>query len=123
MQTLEAVLSLLVFLSIVQFILYVPNLQLNTSLYKYYQVNDVYRVLYLKGDFNYLNLISGNAAKNKAEVDLKTIGALTGNCYFIRGIDVTNCRQDDSVTLISTEKVLIVNGTPQKVTISIAKKQ
>lgn len=93
------------------------------SSYKYYQVNDVYRVLYLNGDFVNLSFNSGNAARDKTETDLKIIGALTGNCYFIRGIDVTNCRQNSSEIIISTEKVLVVNGMAQKATISIGEKQ
>lgn len=123
MQILEALISLLVFLSIVQLILYIPNLQLDTSLYKYYQVNDIYRVLYLNEDFYNLSFNSSNAARDKAEADLKIIGSLTGNCYFIRGIDITNCRNITSSQIISTQKILIVGQDPAVVTFSIERKE
>ncbi len=120
MQTLEAIISFTVFMIFASYVL----LQLgdysgvDDSLYRYQLANDVWRVLYLQGAFRDLDSLSG--------ID-ENIGSMmeeTGFCIYIRGqqatapsIRGTGCRAGEP--LAKVQHVLIVNGKPEKVTLSL----
>jgi hypothetical protein len=94
--------------------------RVDDSLYRLQLANDVWRVLYLKGDFEDFSFSSMNIARDRAENDLKKITELTGICVFIGGERLTSCRGEElGEHLITTKKLLVVDGVPQKVTLSL----
>lgn len=124
MQTLEALISLFIFMAFLSFVTLewqTPN-QVDTSLYKFQLVNDVWRVLYLRGDFTDFSFDNTNIARAKAESDVHTIGELTSHCIFVGGERITNCRGVGTEHIITTERIGVVDGNPQSVTITLATK-
>lgn len=121
MQTFEALVSATVFLFMLSSILLgcqVPY-ALDDSLYRYQLVNDAWRVLYLRGDFEGFGP-SGRAA---FESDADAIREMTGLCIFMDGVRYTNCRGGDEAheILASVKKVVIEDGEPKQVSFSIAR--
>ena len=114
MQILEAMISLMVLISFLSFIAGEQHARaVEDSLYKYQLANDVWRVVYLRNGINAAN----------AEADIEHIGKLTNLCIFIGGERVTNCRGEEVEELVSTERITIINGAPQKVMVTLAKKK
>ncbi|VVC04149.1 Uncharacterised protein [Candidatus Bilamarchaeum dharawalense] len=116
MQSIEAFLSLLFFITILIPIL--PNTeQPDHSLYQIQLAEDVWRVLYLRGDFQSLSELG----RPKIESDLGIIGNQTSLCFFIEGIEYTNCRSGEPhKKLVSISKTIIFNGALKKTTFSIS---
>lgn len=112
MQTIEAIISLLVFLSILPLVLssiesHVPD----DSLYRLHLANDVWRVFYLRGDFEDFD----KAALNR---DAGRITKLTGLCIGFEEEDVTSCVSDSE--LIRIKKTAIVGGIPKTITMAVS---
>ena len=120
MQTLEAIFSLS-FLILTSLLVLTPQEnQIDDSLYHAQLANDVWRILYLNNDFQDFSFTTGNQARDRAESDLIQITKLTSLCVFIGGEKLTSCRGEEvGSQLITLEKILVVDGTPQKVTLSL----
>ena len=124
MQILEAMISLMVLVSFLSFIAGEQHtLAVDDSLYKYQLANDVWRVLYLRGDFKDFSFDDANLARDRVELDLQRIGELTNLCVFIGGERITNCRGEDVEKLVSTDRITLVDGAPQRIMVTLAKRQ
>ena len=120
MQTLEAIISMFVFVAFASFLmLQLDNYNgIDESLYRYQLANDVWRVLYLQGDFKDL--------KSMSELDesLGEINEKTGLCVYVSGQQGTapsirgeDCSSDEAVAKI--HPVVLVDGIPKQVTLSV----
>ncbi len=119
MQTVEAILSLLVFSSISASFLSVMDDQapLDDSLYRLQLAEDAWRVLYLRGDLRDLDGPSG-----AVESDLGLLGEETGLCYFFSGVQATNCRGGEPRLIVaSIRRTVISGGKPEAVSFSLGK--
>lgn len=124
MQVLEAMISLLVLVSFLSAIADgLEEKAVNDSLYRYYLANDAWRVLYLRGDFQDFSFSGLNSGRDRAEADLQQMGKLTNLCIFIGGERVTNCRGRGIERIASIERITIVDDSPQKVMLTLAKKR
>ena len=124
MQTLEAIISMFVFVAFASFLmLQLDNYNgIDDSLYRYQLANDVWRVLYLQGDFNDFTFTSGSDQQKKAESDLEIIYEKTGICSYLGGIKATSCDRSESYCkekIASVQHVLIDAGDPKQVTLSL----
>lgn len=120
MQTIEAMISFLVLVSITSSCLSQMSFSEGTdsSLYKYQLVNDVWRVFYLRGDFEYFSSVQRDALEQDAEI----IREKTGLCIFLEGVRYTNCRGGNTHEKVSTvEKYVYEDGEVKKVTLTIAR--
>ncbi len=128
MQSLEAVLSLLVFLLITTQIIPFDAKPVNDSLYRIQLANDVWRVLYLKNDFEDFSFTTGNPSLNSAEKNLIDITDVTGICVSVRGFGLWSCRPGNvygwvnGEQIITIKKILVVSGVPSEVTLTLYKK-
>ncbi len=118
MQTLEAVISFSVFMLFTTYVL----LQIDDysgaddSLYRYQLANDVWRVLYLRGDFENLQ------DESDLDGELDEIDSMTGLCTYIGGQRGTSgdCRGQTTLEHISSvEHVLLLNGEAKQRTLSL----
>ena len=117
MQTLEALLSLLVFVSILTFFFPVENpTHVNESLYSIQLAEDIWRVLYLRQDFQDFPDTTENL-----ENDLVLMGEETNLCIFIDGVYITNCRggEEKHEIAASITKSLIYDAKPRDFAVSI----
>ena len=115
MQTIEALISLLVFLSILPLILssiepHVPD----DALYRLHLANDIWRVFYLRGDFEDFD----KAALNR---DAEQITKLTGLCIGFEEEDVTSCIGESE--FIRIKKIAIIDGNPKWITMMVSVKK
>lgn len=120
MQSIEAILSLLVFLSIAAYVLSADPgpPPIDDSLYRMQLADDAWRVLYLRGNFQDLD----ESKRTIVESDMSVIGKQTGLCLFMRGIEFTNCRggDDSHDSLISIRRTVIYNRAPTVVTFRLS---
>ncbi len=120
MQTIEALLSLTVFLLITSAILIESQVSHSPddSLYRMQLAGDIWRVLYLKGNFENLD----DAGRVVFESDATRIRDMTGLCIFIGGIRNTNCRGgQEHERIVTMKKIVVVDGQPKEVTFSVSK--
>ena len=119
MQTVEATLSLMMFLSVSSAVLSAAEQKpVDDSLYLMQLSNDAWRVLYLRGSLDSLD----QGPHPKLEEDLRSLGALSGKCYFISGVEMTNCRGMGIREFRSkSARSIIYEGRPRQVTFSIGK--
>jgi hypothetical protein len=109
METFEAMLSLLVFLSMLT--LFTPEPQaIDNSLYASQIANDVWRVFQLRGDLH-------NFDKLKLNADADTMTELTSLCIEFKEEDVTSCIPKDKIT--SIRRTVIKDGEPEAITMRI----
>jgi hypothetical protein len=119
MQTVEAMLSLAVFLSIL--LCAVPALEdaqgPDDSLYRMQLAQDAWRVLYLRGDFEDF----GEGRRGAIEKDLDVLGRETSLCIFLNGTRFTNCRggRISHTISVSLSRTLILDGQPAVVRFSL----
>ena len=116
MQTLEAMMSLLFFLSAASMALAsFETRPADDSLYRLQLAEDAWRVLYLRGNFRDLD------DARDIEPDMTEIGEQTGLCLFIDGIEATNCRGGTEAheMAASVTRTAIYRGEPATVTFSI----
>ncbi len=120
MQTLEASLSLLVFLSIASS-LAPPEEQdyVDDSVYRLQLSSDGWRVLHLRGDCRGM----GEGSREALEGELAAMGERSGLCYFIDGINVTNCRGGNERRAIasSVRRIIVYDGIPLSVSFSVGR--
>lgn len=121
MQTLEAMLSLLLFCAAVPSLLLPPPQQIPTddSLYRLQLAEDAWRVLYLRGAFRDFGVLKEAAV----ESELASLGEETGLCFFMEGVRLTNCRGGMSAhSLAATiSRTVIYEGKARQVSFSIGK--
>lgn len=121
MQSIEAVLSILVFSSIA--LAFSGPLSddggIDDSLQRLYLAQDAWRVLQLRGDFQDFHLGHDSALKE----DVDSITDLTGLCVFMTGSTrYTSCRGGERHEITaSIRRTVIVGGVPWKVTFSLGK--
>ncbi len=116
MQTLEAMMSLLFFISAASLALASFETQpADDSLYRLQLAEDAWRVLYLRGDFKYFD--DGQSL----EADMAEIGEQTSLCLFMDGIEVTNCRggTEEHGMTASITRTAVYRGEPRRFTFSI----
>jgi len=121
MQTLEAMVSLVFFLSICSHLLLSleESRYVDDSLYRIQLAEDVWRVLYLRGDFEDFQ----SADRERLEQEFELMGDMTGLCIFMDGVQFTNCRgttQPHYITA-SLTKTVIYDGAPKSFKFSIGK--
>jgi len=124
MQSMEAIISLMVLASICAYMLSGSAEQqgMDDSLYRYQLVNDVWRVLYLRGDFRDLSLGSGDPVKQRLEDDLGRIESLSGLCTYFSGVRATSCPgQKADVRVGSVTRLVFLDGAPANATLMVAK--
>jgi hypothetical protein len=120
MQSMEAAFSLIVFLSIsTAFLMRLePPKAIDDSLYRIQLADDAWRVLYLR---NHMDNLS-ESSRDAIEADLRAMGETSSLCFFFRGVDFTNCRDDSPHAMsASVSKTVIVDGRPERFTFSIGK--
>jgi hypothetical protein len=120
MQSLEAAFSLIVFLSLgTAFLLESePPRAIDDSLYRIQLADDAWRILYLRGHLDDLS----DSSREAVESDLRAMGEDSSLCFFIRGVEFTNCRDDSPhVLAASVSRTVIRNGKPERFTFSIGK--
>jgi len=124
MQSVEALISLMFFVSICAYFLSSAAVHQGTddSLYRYQLVNDVWRVLYLRGDFNGLVLGDGNPARARLDADLGEIESQTGLCTYVGGIRDTSCPGGKALVRVgSISRVVLIGGNPENLTLMVGK--
>lgn len=123
MQTLEAIISMFVFVAFASFLmLQLDNYNgLDDSLYRYQLANDVWRVLYLHGDFRDFSFTSASASRDDAQVHLEEIYDSSGVCAYLGGIRATSCPSESSCAekVSSVKHVLIDGGIPKRTTLTL----
>jgi len=121
MQTLEAMISFVFFLSIsIPFILSIEEQRhVDDSLYRIQLAEDVWRVLYLRGNFADFQ----DTERDELEKEFQLIGNETGLCVFMDGVQFTNCRGDDKPhsNTASLTKTVVCSGEPRTFTFSLGR--
>jgi len=120
MQSIEAMVSFLFFVTIASGILLQLENQrdIDDSVYRVQLAEDAWRVLYLRGDFRDFS----DAKRAALEQELAAIGDETGLCFFMDGVRFTNCRDSEPhATAVSLRKTVFYDGKPQNFTFSIGR--
>jgi hypothetical protein len=121
MPTMEAMLSLLAFASIL--LMARPAVMeprgVDDSLYRLQLGEDAWRVLYLRGDFEGFNASSQGRAR--IEADMEEIGRISGFCLHMGGVRYTNCRDGapGREAVITMHRTIIMGGAPMDVEFSL----
>jgi len=119
MHSFEAFLSLL-FFTIILLSIDVPETPPDDSLYLFQLAQDSWRVLYLRGDLDYLS-DPIDSQRLKIETDLARLGNYSGFCFFLEGINFTNCRSGEKHQIsMSMTKTLVYNTQLKKCTFSVS---
>lgn len=118
MQTLEALFSLMIFLSLLCTLMagIPPPHAPDDSLYRLQLAEDSWRVLYLRGDLEDFS-VTGAALKQ----DIRAIGEQTGLCIYLEGVRNTGCRDEGPLAQVtaSIHRTVIEDGAPKTVTLTI----
>jgi len=109
MNIIEAMLSLLLLVSIVPAFVLIDH-SIDDSVYRLKIGEDIWRVLYLKGDFTGFD-------KEKINSDLEEIYKLSNLCVAFEEEDVASCIPSEE--LIVLEKYSIVQGEVKKITMAV----
>lgn len=121
MQTLEAIVSFVFFLSLCSHLLLSleESRYTDDSIYRIQLAEDVWRVLHLRGNFKDFEA----ADRDGLEKDFALIENETGLCIFMDGVQFTNCRGDSQPHHItaSLTKTVIYDGAPKSFRFSIGK--
>lgn len=120
MQTLEACFSLAFFSSIAAAALLAaaPG-RVDDSLYRMELAQDAWRVMYLRGDFEGLNL-SDHEDQWRIRDDLEALGQETSLCFFVSGAPLSNCPGgEEKEDITSLRKTVIDEGAPRTITFSV----
>jgi len=125
MQSMEAVISLMFFVSILTYMLggIAEKPGLDDSLYRYQLTDDVWRVEQLRGNFKNFSFDSGNTPRDEVEADFDDINGLTGLCIYMGGIKVTSCSNEYSIAekVASISRAVYIYGSVKNVTLTLAK--
>jgi hypothetical protein len=116
MQTFEAIISLLFFVWMLTLaLLSFEAPELNYQVYQMQLSSDVWRVLYLRGNFEDLSDMQS------IEPDINQLGSITGLCFFLDGIETTNCRGgvNNHNLSVSSYCTIIFNHEPKTIKFSM----
>ena len=114
MQSMESVLSLFFLVFLISFFLpLLPSARVDDSLWKIQIANDIWRVLYLRGDFNYFQDVWNDPSKIRLHADCNDITSKTGICIEFDATDAgsSNCIGNER-ELSSVERIVIVKNAP-----------
>ena len=92
----------------------------NQSLYLLQLSEDVWRVLYLRGDLSGLEFSSGNLIRDRLQADLELISSLTGHCVFVSGVRAHSCT-DSGEEITSIQRTLMIKGEVKQITLTISR--
>lgn len=112
MQSLEAVISLMVLVFILSYMLsgIAEEPGIDDSLYRYQLAGDVWRVVSLRGNLEDFDFEKGNDARDKVEEDFEEIERITGLCTYMGGIRVTSCPGEKATVRIASINRLVYTG-------------
>lgn len=117
----EAIISLFFLISICSSMLLSLDEQrhLDDSLYRVQLADDAWRVLYLRGDFE--GFMSSDADRAHLEEELGLLGDETGLCFFIDGVQYTNCRGGATShgLIVAISKTVYIDRKPKTVLVSM----
>lgn len=117
MQTLEATISFLFFVWAASMMLasFEPQ-KTDHSLYRLQLVEDAWRVLYLRGNFEDFN----EQKEDDLEKEFQEITRQTSLCLFMDGVRITSCRGGEGLHEItaSVTRTVIYEGKPKTFTFS-----
>ncbi len=121
MQSFEAMMSFLVFTSIMLAVIEAEGEPrgIDDSLLRLQIAQDAWRVLYLRGDFRDF----GNAGSGRIRADMESISSETNLCVFLMGSsNYTSCRGGEKHELTaSIRRAIIIGNSPRLVTFSLGK--
>ena len=122
MQSLEAMISLLFFVSVLSHMLggISEKPAIDDSLYRYQLAEDVWRVEQLRGHFEDFS----DAKRMPIEADFDIISQKTKLCIYMHGIEITSCRGKQysiQERLATINRVVYKNDFAENVTLTIAK--
>jgi len=121
MQTFEAMMSFLVFTSIMLAVLENPGDQggIDDSLLRLQLAEDAWRVMYLRGDFRDFN----GAGNGRIRNDMEAISRETGLCVFLMGSsNYTSCRGGERHEITASIRRTVVSGNaPRSMAFSLGK--
>ncbi|MEW6721788.1 MAG: hypothetical protein AB1324_00845 [Candidatus Micrarchaeota archaeon] len=122
MQVLESMLSLAFFLMISSAMLAsVQPKTIDDSLYRIQLGNDAWRVLFLRGALEDLDL-NGHGSQDRIRAELKGMGDDTSLCFFFSGVDLSNCPGPHGrEPVMIMKRTVIDNGIPRKIAFSMQK--
>ncbi|MFA6530714.1 MAG: hypothetical protein WCT31_03200 [Candidatus Micrarchaeia archaeon] len=109
MKTLEALISLLVFLLIIASLAPMAQPE-RDGIYRMQLANDIWRVFSLRGDLEGFD-------KTRMNVDAEEITKLTSLCVELDEEDVTSCIPEEKITQV--RKTAIVYGEPKTITLRV----
>jgi len=94
---------------------------IDDSLYRLQLADDAWRVLYLRGAFE--GFTSSDADRSALEEELGLLGDETGLCFFLGGIEHTNCRdgREHHIT-VSARRSLFVDSAIQGYAFSLGER-
>lgn len=110
MNTLEAIFSFLILLSLIPFFMQTTIQETDTSHYQLKLTEDVWRILYLNKDLEYFN-------KLKMQKDIEEISELTSLCILIEEEDIASCIPNRANVVV--KKIAFINGNPETITLVI----
>ncbi len=111
MNTIEAMFSFLIFLSLIPLVQQ-SNYSIDHSHYALKLGEDIWRILYLKGSLNDFD-------ENKLNENLNELTELTSLCIEFKEKDVVSCIPKESLVVI--KRIAYINGNPRIITISIGR--
>ncbi|MDO8553293.1 MAG: hypothetical protein Q7S22_00670 [Candidatus Micrarchaeota archaeon] len=126
MKTLEATISLFIFLIFVTSVLAdLKPQKIDDSLYRYELASDAWRVLYLRDDLHNFSDDSLNLARDRAENDLTKMTEITGLCMNIEGVRVQSkqCRSKElKESTVAIKRRLFAGDEAKEVSLTISPK-
>ncbi|MFH0884222.1 MAG: hypothetical protein V1861_00760 [Candidatus Micrarchaeota archaeon] len=121
MQSFEAMMSFLVFTSIMLYATQTADKPqgIDDSLLRIQLAEDAWRVLYIRNDFHDF----GSAGSERIRTDMESISNQTGLCVFLMGSsNYTSCRGGERHEMTaSIHRTLIIGNSPRLVTFSLGK--
>lgn len=125
MQSMEAVVSLMFFVSVLTYMLggVAEKPGLDDSLYRYQLADDVWRVEQLRGNLKNFSFDAGNDARDDVEKDFDRLNGMTDLCIYMGGIKVTSCHGSHAIEekVASINRAVYINGSVKNVTLTLAK--
>lgn len=110
MNTLEAIFSFLVLLSLLPFIINIPDYSVDNSHYSLKLAEDIWRVLYLRGDLEGFD-------KDALNKDVEEISTLTSLCISVEEEDVASCIPEGQPLVI--KRIAFIKGNPKIISLKI----
>jgi hypothetical protein len=122
MQSLEAIISLMVLVSILSYMLggIGEKAPLDDSLYRYRLAGDVWRTAYLKGHFKDLDTTKNHPTRDALQQTFENITDKTDLCIYFGGKLVSSCPQEKMTQkLVTINRVAYDKGEARNITLSL----